>query len=166
MPQETLARSSFSRDIREFLSLLGKHKVRYVIVGGEAVIHYGYARLTGDIDIFYDRSEENACALHETLREFWTGSIPGNTTAVELCQEGIIIQFGVPPHRIDLVNRISGLTFSQAWSREKTVHLDTGRDRTPIHYIGLGDLIRNKRAAGRPKDLVDLNVLERIRKNP
>jgi len=60
--------SYFSPDILEFLRLLSIHKVRYLIVGGEAVIYYGHARLTGDIDIFYDRTKENTKALFEDLK--------------------------------------------------------------------------------------------------
>jgi hypothetical protein len=67
----------FSDDIAEFIRLLHKFGVRYVIVGGEAVIYYGYPRLTGDVDFFYGGSKENRSALYAALLEFWDGSIPG-----------------------------------------------------------------------------------------
>ena len=76
MPSEILEASSFSPDIREFLRLLSVHEVRAVVVGGEAVIFYGHIRVTGDIDLFYDRSPENARRLFEALEEFWQGAIP------------------------------------------------------------------------------------------
>ena len=69
--------SHFSLDVLDFLLLLSIHKVRYVIVGGEAVIYYGFARLTGDIDFFYEPTAENARRLYRTLDKFWRGSIPG-----------------------------------------------------------------------------------------
>jgi len=65
-----MSKTFFSSDIVEFLFLLNKHKVKYIIVGGEAVIYYGHARLTGDIDIFYDRGKENCIRLFEALSEF------------------------------------------------------------------------------------------------
>lgn len=84
----------FSRDTLELLTLLGKHDVKYVIVGGEAVIFYGYSRVTGDIDIFYEYSEENTQKLYCALLEFWGGDIPGIDSAEEFMEQGAIIQFG------------------------------------------------------------------------
>jgi len=81
MSQDKLDPTSFSPDIRLFLSLLHEHGVRYVIVGGEAVIFYGYARLTGDIDIFYSCDKENAARLFVALAEFWDDNIPGVASA-------------------------------------------------------------------------------------
>ena len=74
----------FSSDVSEFLFLLFKHKVRYLIVGGEAVIYYGHARLTGDIDLFYDRENNNIQKLYSTLTEFWNSNIPGIKSKDEL----------------------------------------------------------------------------------
>jgi hypothetical protein len=67
----------FSKDIVEFLFLLNKNKVNYLIVGGEAVIYYGHARLTGDKDIFYGSDKENCIRLFEALSKFWHDDIPG-----------------------------------------------------------------------------------------
>ena len=71
-----------------------------MVVGGEAVIHYGYARLTGDIDIFFDSTGDNAARLLEALREFWEGDVPEISEAGDLTKSGAIFQFGVPPNRI------------------------------------------------------------------
>ena len=106
--------SHYSKDIQEFLELLAKHKVKYVIVGGEAVIYYGYARLTGDVDFFFGTSKENTQCLYETLDEFWGGDIPGVDSFEELMESGTILQFGLPPNRIDLLNHIDGVTFEEA----------------------------------------------------
>lgn len=160
MPRNELDAASFSEDIRDFLLLLHKHDVRYLIIGGEAVIFHGYARLTGDIDFFYELSEENTRRLFATLQEFWRGSVPGVKTADELLQPGVIMQFGVPPNRIDLVNRIDGVDFSEAWPNRQTVRLQSGDPGVAIHYLGLPDLLSNKKAAGRAKDLDDLRYLE------
>ena len=108
--------SHFSPDIQEFIRLLSINKVRYVIVGGEAVIYYGYARLTGDVDFFYEVSSKNVKKLYETLVSFWGGSVPGIKSQKELLKIGTIFQFGKPPNRIDLLNLINEVTFENAWA--------------------------------------------------
>jgi len=69
--------SHFSPDIQEFLRLLSTHGVRYVIVEGEAVIYYGYARLTGDVDFFYEATPENVARFYDVLNDFWGGRYRG-----------------------------------------------------------------------------------------
>jgi len=96
-----MKRSYFSTDVRDFLKLLAKYDVRYVIIGGVAVIYYGSVRLTGDIDFFYESSAENAAKMFSILKEFWRGIIPGIKKEEELIGENIVVQFGVPPNRID-----------------------------------------------------------------
>ena len=161
MSQDQVAGTHFSPDIEEFLRLLHQHGVRYLIAGGEAVIYYGYARLTGDVDFFYDGREANARRLYRALNEFWGGDIPGVRGFDELMETGLILQFGRPPNRIDLLNAIDGVKFSEAWETRMTVTLVTAAEEVPIYYIGLDMLIENKQAAGRPKDLEDLAFLRR-----
>ena len=163
MARETIDPSAFQPDIREFLALLYRHRVRYLVVGGEAVIYYGHARLTGDMDLFYDRSLDNVTVLHATLRDFWGGNVPEVDRADELLQEGLILQFGVPPNRIDLINRVSGVEFADAWPRRTTALLEDPAGDIHIYYMALDDLIENKRVAGRPKDIEDLRFLRRQR---
>lgn len=159
MPSEILDPEFFSNDVRDFFSTLNKNGVRFMIVGGEAVIFYGHVRLTGDIDVFFDRSSDNARRLYEALDEYWQGVIPGVRHSSELQDRGVIFQFGVPPNRIDLLNDIDGVTFDDAWPRRTEVAIGGGADRIPFSYIGLDDLRANKAAAGRPKDLDDLRYL-------
>jgi hypothetical protein len=163
MPHDQIEASYFSRDILEFILLLHAHEVRYVIVGGEAVIYYGHARLTGDIDFFYEDSAENATRLFRALTAFWDGNIPGMERVDELREEGIIIQFGAPPNRIDLLNRIDGVTFAEAWATHAVVTIQTPTGDVPMFYLGLEYLIRNKAACARPKDLEDLKFLRQVR---
>jgi hypothetical protein len=157
-------KSNFSEDVSEFLFLLANHDVRYVIVGGEAVIYYGHARLTGDVDIFYERSGENVASLYAALNEFWADDIPGVENQGELMQAGMIFQFGVPPNRIDLIDEIEGVSFEEAWDRKveaKFFH----RDREIIvYYIGLVELMKNKKAVGRHRDIEDLKFLNEVYK--
>src|SRR5258708_7354328 len=101
--------SHFSADILEFVHLLQVHKVKYIVVGGEAVIYHGYPRFTGDIDFFFSDAPENVQAIFAALREFWGGTVPGIQSAEELAEPGVIVQFGRPPNRIDLLNRIDGV---------------------------------------------------------
>ena len=89
---------------------------RYLIVGGEAVIFHGYPRVTGDVDFFYENTPANTRRLFNALLDFWEGRIPGIAAPEELRKLGIILQFGRPPHRIDLMNRIDGVSFSEAWA--------------------------------------------------
>jgi hypothetical protein len=165
MSSEVLETSSFSPDIREFLRLLSVHEVRAVVVGGEAVIFYGHIRVTGDIDLYYDRSPENAGRLFDALEEFWQGAIPELEDSSELEQPGVIFQFGVPPNRIDLLNDIDGVEFETVWSGRTQVELQSGSTNVPLSYIGLEELIRNKEASARPKDLEDLPFLVKARNN-
>ncbi len=151
----------FSDDILEFLYLLNKHNVKYMIVGGEAVIYYGYARLTGDIDIYYDLSKENCTKLFSCLNEFWDNDIPGLNQTEELERDGIIIQFGLPPNRIDLINNIDGVNFNEAWTNKESLNIEDKSLSFVINYIGIDDLIKNKKYSGRNKDMDDLDYLTR-----
>jgi predicted nucleotidyltransferase len=159
---EVIDQSSFSDDIVEFIVLLDKHHVRYLLVGGEAVIFYGHARLTGDIDFFYDPHVDNVKRLYAALEEFWQGNVPGVSEFEALAQKGVIIQFGIPPNRIDLINEIDGVSFDDAWPSRTIAELDLGEGKVPLIYIGLTQLVRNKEAAARTKDLEDLKFLGRV----
>ena len=161
MSRDRIDAAHFSPDIQEFIRLLHIYDVKYLITGGEAVIYYGYARLTGDVDFFYDRREENVRNLFLALAEFWGGIIPGIKDAEELNEAGLILQFGRPPNRIDLINAISGVSFDEAWQTRVEITLTSDEGDAPLFYIGLEKLIENKQAAGRPKDLEDLAYLRR-----
>ncbi len=152
--------NAYSTDCNEFISLLNRHNVRWVIVGGEAVIYYGYVRLTGDVDFFYSTDKVNIDNLHSALREFWSYNIPGNIQKKDLEEEGNFIQFGVPPNRIDLMNKIDGVRFEEVWNNRLTEEIETDQGNITVYYIGLNELIKNKRKSNRPKDLEDLKFLE------
>jgi hypothetical protein len=153
--------SHFSKDIQEFLYILYKYQVKYVIVGGEAVIFYGYVRLTGDIDIFFESSPKNVKKLYKALNEFWEGMIPGLKAQEELLKPGIIIQFGVPPNRIDLINKIEKVPFREAWEDKVTETITSKAQTISVYFIGLNQLIKNKESLERPKDMEDLKYLKK-----
>ena len=162
--QKTISPSHFSPDTLEFIRLLCKHEVKFVVVGGEAVIFHGHVRFTGGVDFFYSDEEKNICALFEALNEFWDGSIPGINAAQEFREPGIIFQFGRPPNRIDLLNRIDGVTFNEAWRDRLILEIVSRGEKISLSMLNLDQLLINKRAAGRPKDLEDLKYLEQAKK--
>lgn len=155
--------SHFSKDIQEFIELLTKHSVKYVIVGGEAVIYYGYARLTGDVDFLYEPSRENVSYLCRALDEFWGGNIPGIDTFDDLMETGTILQFGVPPNRLDLVNKIDGVTFGEVWKGKTIECIEIQGQKIQVNFIGLEQLIKNKEKVRRPKDVEDLKYLKKAK---
>lgn len=147
-----------SKDIVEFLALLDRHDVRYLLVGAVSVIYHGRPRYTGDVDVYYDRAAANVERLHAALRDFWGGSIPGGIGPADLAEAGAVVQFGRPPNRLDLMNEIDGVTFDEAWADRVGEEID-GAKRTRVWIMGRESLQRNKRASGRPKDLDDLEGL-------
>jgi predicted nucleotidyltransferase len=153
----------FSKDTLELLTILDNHRVRYVIVGGEAVIFYGYSRVTGDIDLFYDYSESNTRNLYDAMLEFWGGDVPGINSAEEFMDPGVIIQFGQPPNRIDFLNSVDGISFSEAWESRLIHRIKSDDTEITVYYIGLEPLIKNKKASGRYKDMDDLRFLSRLK---
>jgi hypothetical protein len=154
----------FSKDILDFLSRLSEHEVYYLIVGGEAVIYYGYPRFTGDLDIYFECTPENSSRLWKALTAFWGDDVPGLRDPSELLEPGAVIQFGVPPNRLDLINIIDGVSFQSAWENRVTENVTASGGEIKIFFISLDDLIRNKKAVSRNKDLDDLKYLERKNK--
>ncbi len=159
MPPDTVTESYFSPDIRDFFVLLQKHQVRYLIVGGEAVILYGHARYTGDVDIFYSPDESNSKAMFAALLEFWDGNVPDMRSHNELMEPKIVVQFGRPPNRLDLLNHIDAVEFEDAWAARRVVEFRCHPDAIPINYLSLAHLLENKSATARPKDLDDVRYL-------
>jgi len=163
VPREAIDPELFSPDTRELIALLHKHRVRYLIVGGEAVIYYGHVRTTGDVDFFYDRADDNSQQLYAALDEFWSGHIPNLNRWEELTAPGMILQFGVVPNRIDFINEIDGVSFAQAWPNRLTLSMAIGTDTAEVFLIGIDDLIKNKESTGRNRDDEDLKFLRRFR---
>jgi hypothetical protein len=141
------------KDFREFIELLNSHDVRYLIVGGYAVAYHGHPRMTGDIDVFIEISEENAKKLEAVMADFGFSSL--GLTANDFLEPGIIIQLGYPPNRIDLITSLSGVDFASAWEERVSETMDGVK----LVFIDKNSLIVNKSVAGRPKDLADLDAL-------
>lgn len=161
LPEVRVDPAHFSQDIQELIRLLYQHRVRFLVIGGEAVIFHGYPRYTGDVDFYYQCEAENTRRLYLALMDFWDQDVPGIKSPDELLQEGLVLQFGRPPNRIDLLSRVSGVDFETAWARRASAKMG----EYELSYFGLRDLVASKRAAGRPKDLQDLVYLERLLAN-
>ena len=154
-------------DVRQLLRLLHAHRVRYLLVGGEAVIHHGYPRLTSDVDLFFDATPTNAGRLYAALAEFWAGPVPAVGGAEDLLEPDVVVQFGRPPNRVDLLGALGSVSFAAAWRRRIKVTLRGKGWHGPVPVIGFEDLIQSKRDAGRHKDLDDVEHLEAIaRRSP
>lgn len=163
MAPQKIKASHFSQDIQEFIDLLNRFKVKYLIVGGQAVIYYGHVRLTGDVDFYYERSQENAEKLYNVLNKFWSGDIPSVDEPEELLERGMIFQFGRPPNRIDLINEIENVCFKEAWAANEIVEMVCEKQTIPVYYISLEHLIHNKESVKRPRDLEDLKYLYTVK---
>jgi hypothetical protein len=141
-------------DFSEFLRLLAEHEVKYLLVGGHAVGYHGYPRSTGDMDIWIPRARENAVGLVTALEEF--GFDEPELTADVFLEEGRVIRMGVPPLRIEIQTSLSGVDFDVCYSDRIVAKWDD----VEVSIISLERLKENKRAAGRLKDLSDLEHLE------
>jgi hypothetical protein len=134
----------------EFLKLLNAHGVDYLVIGGYAVGYHGFVRATGDLDIFYRRTPSNVQKLRAACEAF--GCATPELTMELLLEAGRIVRVGVPPLRLELMNDISGVMFEECYARRKD-ELISG---VAVPFMGREDLLRNKRAAGRAKDLADI----------
>ena len=144
---------NIQNDFEEFLQLLNAQSVECIIVGGYAVAFHGYARATDDLDLFFRNTPENIKNIRQALQHF--GLSTTEQQAAEFADSGNIIRMGIAPLRIELMNSISGLAFEDAWE-----HRISGTyGETPVAYISLPDLLQNKRASARPKDLADVDEL-------
>jgi len=140
-------------DFKELLELLNSHEVEYIIVGAYALAFYGSPRYTGDIDIYVKPDSQNAEKIVYALNDFGFGSL--NLTIEDFSQPDTVIQLGVPPHRIDLITSITGVTWDKAF--ENRIAGKYGD--LEVFFLGRNEYIQNKKATGRKKDLADLESI-------
>jgi hypothetical protein len=141
-------------DFRDLFAALNAAGARYLLVGGYAVAYHAQPRFTKDLDIWTEPDAANAARVYDALRRF--GAPLQELTTADLERPGTIFQIGVPPNRIDIVTAIDGVGFHEAWpGRTETTYGDE-----VVQVIGRAHLIQNKRASGRPQDLLDLEILE------
>ena len=145
-----------SKDFEEFLKLLSEKKVDYLLIGGYAVIHYGYVRNTGDMDIWVRSTAENTLRTAEALDDF--GYAPKEQTLTYLRQPNKILRMGVPPFRLEISTDIDGVDFDDCYSRHSTLQVN----QVEVSLISFDDLIKNKKASGGLKDLADVEELLKV----
>jgi|SRR6185369_1003193 hypothetical protein len=141
-------------DLREFVELLNALNVRYMVVGAFAVAYHGHPRYTGDIDLFIERSAENAERLIQVIERFGFADL--NLSVDDFLQEDQVIQLGISPNRIDLLTFLSGVSFDEAWATRE--HGEINALKVP--FISKEMLKQNKAASGRMQDLADLEQLD------
>lgn len=142
-------------DTETLLRSLNAHDVRYVVIGATAFPVHGYARATLDVDVFIEPTEENARKALAALRAF--GYDVSDLAVEDLLQKKVLIRQYVV--QADLHPFVKGVLWKDVWANR----LESVLGGTPVPFASLDDLIRMKRAAGRPKDVEDLRVLERLR---
>lgn len=141
-------------DLKELLRAFNDHGVKYLVVGGYAYGVYAEPRATKDLDVFIRSDEENSQAVFQALAQFGA-PLDGLSTADFM--DGSTFQIGQPPSRIDLLQRIDGITFEEAWKNRIQGLIDR---EIPVLVISRNDLIRNKLASGREQDILDAKKLQ------
>ncbi len=147
------------KDFLEFLETCNKHSLKYLVIGGYAVGIYGYPRYTKDLDVCIELSDENANKAVAVLDEFGLKSL--GLTKEDFLKKDFIIQLGNEPLRIDILNDIDSVPYSEAWGNRREVTFEGIK----INFIGYNELLLVKEGAGRKQDLADIDKLKKRNKN-
>lgn len=140
-------------DFSDLLRIFNAHNVKYLVIGGYAVVQYAEPRFTKDLDVLISTDVANAEAVYNALREF--GAPLAGLTPKDFSEEGVFFQMGVPPIRVDVLMGIPGVNFDTCWKRRVEVDFDDLK----VIFISRKDLISSKLAAGRPQDMIDADLL-------
>ncbi len=146
-----------NEDYRDMLRALSDERVKFLLVGAYALAAHGYPRATLDIDIWVMPSSENAEAVLRALQHF--GAPLHNLTQEDLQKDGTVFQIGVAPRRIDIITTATGLQFEETYGRSVSVNIEGIEVQIP----SIDDLILNKKAIGRTRDLADAEALESLK---
>jgi Nucleotidyltransferase of unknown function (DUF6036) len=148
----------FNKNFIEFIDCLNQSSVQYILVGGYSVILHGYPRTTGDLDIWVNRVETNYEKLEEAFVNFGLPTFDMTLANFLNTARYDVFRFGRPPLAIDIITDLKGIDFETAWKGKVMNNFD-GID---INYLNYHDLIVAKKAAGRPRDINDIDNLEKI----
>jgi hypothetical protein len=140
-------------DFSDLLRLFEDWEIRYLVVGGYAVMAYTEPRFTKELDVWIDRAPDNVKKVFAALAQF--GASLSGCTETDFSTADMVYQIGVPPIRIDILTSITGVAFADAW-RERERRLFQGRE---VWFIGREHLLINKQGTGRPRDLIDAEEL-------
>ena len=143
-----------NEDYNEMLQILLDNKVKFLVVGAYAMGAYGYPRATGDFDIWVEASPENAKIVYKSLAEF--GAPLEEINEQTFCELGVMFQIGVAPRRIDIITKIDGVEFENAYLKKNQIRV--GNLNVP--FISKDNLIKNKLSTGREKDKLDVDYLQ------
>ncbi len=143
-------------DFRDLFAALNAAGADYLVVGAHALAAHGHVRATKDLDVWVRATAQNAERVMCALEEF--GAPTARVTAEDFASAGTVFQIGVAPIRIDILTTIDGVVFEDAWAHRVL----TRYGDEPVHVISRDDLIKNKRAAGRPQDLADIDALSKL----
>jgi len=146
-----------NEDFRDVVIAFADAEVEFLVVGAVALAFHGAPRASGDIDLLVRPSAENAARVFAALKTFGAPLEAHGVIVEDFTRIGTVYQIGLPPRRIDILTRISGLDFDEAWASR----VDALLERRTIHLIGRDAYIKNKLASGRPKDLADAARLGR-----
>jgi len=149
-----MAKVNLYPDFKGLLELLNSEKVKYLVVGGYAVIHYGYRRATRDLDIWIAVDAENSRRVSRVMQKF-TGFPASEVKPSMFQQKGRIFIFGREPVRVDLLTNPDAVDFDESYASRVVVIWDG----VEVPLISIEDLRKNKAGSGRPKDLADLENL-------
>jgi hypothetical protein len=153
-------RPELNEDFIDLLRALLAAHVEFLIVGAHALAAHGIPRATGDLDVLVQPSTENAERVLDALREFGAPLAAHGVTRAVFEAPDNVYQIGLPPRRIDLLTSITGLSFDEA--RASRIFVSVEGMTVPM--LGRDALLKNKRATGRPKDVVDADALEKSTK--
>ena len=151
---------SLNADYQDIVLALTEEGAEFLIVGAYAVSFHGYARTTGDIDLLVRPTPANATAVWRALLRFGAPVAALGLTVSDFTKQDVVVQLGVAPRRVDLLTSIAGVSFDAAWEHRDEVDW-RGRK---VAFLGIEQLLVNKRATGRPKDELDAAELERLRR--
>lgn len=140
-------------DFTDLLKLFNDNNVRYLVIGGYAVIQYGEPRFTKDLDLWISTDKENASAVYNALKQF--GAPLAGLTVNDFAEDGYFYQMGHPPVRVDILMGIPGGDFDEAWQRRNNIDFDS----LIVPFISRNDLIKVKLASGRDQDISDADAL-------
>ena len=142
-------------DFKDLLVILHQEGVRYLVVGGYAVIHYSQPRYTKDLDIWIEASQANAEKLFKAFERF--GISPFGLEQSDFEVKGTQLNVGMPPDAIDFLTSLPGVEFDEAWPKRE----ESESEGTPVYYLSKAELIAAKKVAGRLQDLADIEEIER-----
>ncbi|POS01231.1 hypothetical protein Q361_11232 [Flavobacterium croceum DSM 17960] len=148
----------FNIDFLEFLQLLDKHEVDYLLVGGYAVILHGYGRSTGDMDLWINKTTQNYNKLKLVYQDF---GVPVFSIDDFESEKIDVWSIGIEPRKIEILTKVSGLSFNEAFKNRLFLNLENFK----VPYIDFEDLIKNKLTSGRFKDLADIEQLKKLKEN-